>query len=106
MISLFYLGSEEKFCLVSFYTKVRLVVSQTSESDYSKPGRPPLVRLVKGQEVNLGCGALIIIAIIVAVCSGTGRMDLSPVLSRLDKMEQRMQAIEKKLDELNKKPEK
>jgi hypothetical protein len=80
-------------------------MSQPSDADVVPPGKPPLVRLVKGQEVNLGCGALIIIAIIVAVCSGTGRTDLSPVLNRLDKMEQRMQAIEKKLDELSKKPE-
>ena len=79
-------------------------MSQPSESDMSPPSRPPLVRLVKGQEVNLGCGALIIIAIIVAVCSGSGRTDLSPVITKLDKMDQRIQAIEKKLDELSKKP--
>jgi cell division protein FtsL len=81
-------------------------MSQPSTSDMSQPSKPPFVRLVKGQEVNLGCGALIIIAIIVAVCSGSARTDLSPVINKLDKMDQRIQAIEKKLDELSKKPEK
>jgi len=60
--------------------------------------------LAKGQEVNLGCGALIIIAIIVAVCSGAGKTDLGPVMRKLDQLDQRIQALEKKVDEINKKP--
>ncbi len=32
--------------------------------------RAPRVRLVKGQEVSLGCGTLILIALIVLFCSG------------------------------------
>jgi hypothetical protein len=79
-------------------------MDRPSQSDPSQPSKPPLVRLAKGQEVNLGCGALIIIAIIVAFCSGAGKTDLNPVMTKLDKIDQRMQAIEKKLDELSKKP--
>jgi hypothetical protein len=58
--------------------------------------------LAKGQEVNLGCGALIIIAIIVAMCSGAGKTDLGPVMNKLDQMDLRIQGLEKKLDEMNK----
>jgi Sec-independent protein translocase protein TatA len=34
------------------------------------------VRLAKGQEVSLGCGSLILIALIVLIFSGSGRGDL------------------------------
>jgi outer membrane murein-binding lipoprotein Lpp len=64
-----------------------------------------MVRLVKGQEVNLGCGALIVIAIIVAVCSGAGKTDLGPVMTKLDQLDQKVQRLEKKLDEISKKPQ-
>ena len=39
---------------------------------YGKPGpeEPPAVRLVQGQAVSLGCGTLILIAIIVSMFSG------------------------------------
>jgi hypothetical protein len=39
-----------------------------------EPGadRPPGVRLAKGQEVSLGCGTLILIALIVLIFSQTG----------------------------------
>jgi outer membrane murein-binding lipoprotein Lpp len=77
----------------------------TEISGSSEPTRPPLVRLAKGQEVNLGCGAVIIIAIIVAVCSGAGKTDLEPVMRKLDQLDQRIQALEKKVDEINKKPQ-
>ena len=79
-------------------------MTDPSQSDSSQSSRPPLVRLAKGQEVNLGCGALIIIAIIVAVCSGAGKTDLGPVMRKLDQLDQRIQALEKKVDEINKKP--
>jgi hypothetical protein len=36
------------------------------------PENPPRVQLVKGQEVSLGCGTLILIAIIVMIFSGQG----------------------------------
>jgi len=78
-------------------------MTDPSQSDSSQPSRPPLVRLAKGQEVNLGCGALIIIAIIVAVCSGAGKTDLGPVMRKVDQLDQRIQALEKKVDEINKK---
>lgn len=70
-----------------------------------RPGsqRAPLVRLAKGQEVGLGCGTLILIAIIVAFCSGKVNVDLSPVLSRLTDIDQRLQKLEQKLDQLDKK---
>ena len=79
-------------------------MSQPSQSDSSQPSKLPLVRLAKGQEVNLGCGALIIIAIIVAVCSGAGKTDLGPVMNKLNQMDQRILGLEKKLDEMDKKP--
>jgi hypothetical protein len=72
-------------------------------SDLSQPSGPPFVRLAKGQEVNLGCGALILIAIIVAICSGSGKTDLGPVMSKLDQIDQKIQRLEKKLDEMDKK---
>jgi hypothetical protein len=78
-------------------------MSQTSQADSSQPSGPPLVRLAKGQEVNLGCGALILIAIIVAVCSGAGKTDFGPVMAKLNQMDQRIQGLEKKLDEMDKK---
>lgn len=37
-----------------------------------RPERPPVVRLVKGQEVSLGCGTLVFIAIIVLIFGGRG----------------------------------
>jgi predicted transcriptional regulator len=62
--------------------------------------------LAKGQEVNLGCGALIIIAIIVAVCSGAGKTDLGPTERKLDEMDRKLQEIDKKIDEIAKRTKK
>lgn len=76
------------------------------------PERPPRVRLAKGQEVTLGCGTLILIAIIVAIFSNKSSVsvDISPVLSRLheidqkmQRMDQQLQKLEQKLDQLDKK---
>jgi hypothetical protein len=79
---------------------------QPDEPTPARPERTPLVRLVKGQEVNLGCGTLILIAIIVAICSGGGnrQTDLSPVLHRLDTVDRKLEQIEKQLDQLSRKP--
>ena len=40
------------------------------------PPKPGPVRLAKGQEVSLGCGTLILIAIIVLLCSGWRNRDV------------------------------
>jgi hypothetical protein len=56
--------------------------------------------------VNLGCGSLILIAIIVAVCSGGGR--LSTKLGSLDadiqKLDQKIDELGKAVDKLSNKP--
>jgi hypothetical protein len=57
--------------------------------------------LLKGQGVSLGCGALILIALIVAFFSP--RVDLAPVQSKLSEMDIRLQRLEEKLDQLSKK---
>jgi len=71
-------------------------------------------QLVKGQEVSLGCGTLILIALIVAFFSTSTKpmpnLDLSPVMNKLNEIEmnklneidQRLQRLERKLDELHK----
>jgi outer membrane murein-binding lipoprotein Lpp len=56
--------------------------------------------------VSLGCGSLILIAIIVAICSGGG--GLSSRIERLDNdvqnLEHRMDELTKAVDRLAKKP--
>lgn len=47
------------------------------------PERPQRVRLVHGQEVSLGCGTLILIAIIVMIFSRGGINDLEREVERL-----------------------
>ena len=80
-------------------------MSQPADSDYPPPQPTPFVRLARGQEVSLGCGTLILIALIVAVCSGgVGRTDLTPVLNRLNDLDRRMQQLEKKIDDLQNQP--
>ncbi len=63
-------------------------------------------QLVKGQEVSLGCGTLILIALIVAFFSTSTKpmpnLDLSPVMNKLNEIDQRLQRLERKLDELHK----
>jgi outer membrane murein-binding lipoprotein Lpp len=55
--------------------------------------------------VNLGCGSLILIALIVAVCSGGG--GLANKMERLDtdvqKLEKKIDKLEKAVDEANQK---
>ena len=50
-------------------------------SSVPDPGRPtadqpPVVRLVQGQQVSLGCGTLILIALIILIFGGAGKEDL------------------------------
>jgi hypothetical protein len=78
-------------------------MSQAIQPEPSPRPRPPLTSFAKGQEVSLGCGTLLLIAFIVALCSGAGKTDLGPVTSRLDEMQGRLQRLETKLDELSKK---
>jgi hypothetical protein len=47
--------------------------------------------------VNLGCGSLILIAIIVAICSGGGGLS-----NHLDRLDTDVQKLEKKIDQLGK----
>ncbi len=47
--------------------------------------------------VNLGCGSLILIAVIVAVCSGGGGLS-----GRIDRLDADVQQPERKIDELEK----
>jgi hypothetical protein len=60
--------------------------------------------------VNLGCGSLILIAIIVAVCSGggglSGRIDgrIDRLDSDIQKLENRIGDLAKAIDKLNNKP--
>jgi len=61
--------------------------------------RSPLLKLPRGRNVGLGCGTLILIAIIVAIFSRAGKSDLSQVTQKLDEMDQRIQRLEGKLDQ-------
>jgi hypothetical protein len=63
-----------------------------SETGSNQPAsqRPPLVRLARNQEVSLGCGSLIVIALIVLFCSGGGIANFS----------QEMRAVHSELAEL------
>ena len=46
---------------------------------------------MEGQRVSLGCGTLILIALIVLIFSDTGTPpDMAPILQRLDKIEDRL----------------
>jgi Sec-independent protein translocase protein TatA len=45
-------------------------------SEDASSGKPPKVRLAQGQEVSLGCGTLVLIALIVLIFSGRGAGDL------------------------------
>jgi outer membrane murein-binding lipoprotein Lpp len=47
--------------------------------------------------VNLGCGSLILIAIIVAICSGGGGLS-----ARIERLDADIQKLENKIEELGK----
>jgi hypothetical protein len=51
-------------------------MASAPESSRPPAERPPRVRLVKGQEVSLGCGTLILIALIVLIFGRGGTADL------------------------------
>jgi hypothetical protein len=76
-------------------------MAQGIQQDQPAPQRRSPVNLVQGQEVSLGCGTLILIALIVAFCSGGGRTDLSPVQQRLNDIDQRLPSVQQKLDAMD-----
>jgi outer membrane murein-binding lipoprotein Lpp len=47
--------------------------------------------------LNLGCGSLILIAVIVAICSGGGGL-----AGRIERLDADVQQLEKKIDDLGK----
>jgi len=51
-------------------------MSGAPEPSESAADKPPRVRLVEGQEVSLGCGTLILIALIVLIFGRGGTGDL------------------------------
>lgn len=56
-----------------------------------------------GQRVSLGCGTLILIALIVLIFSNAGRddrADMAPVLQKLEKIEGQLDDIERQLAQL------
>jgi len=55
-------------------------MSNSHESNPSPADPPPQVRLVQGQEVNLGCGTLILIALIVLIFGRSRTGDLEQQL--------------------------
>jgi hypothetical protein len=67
--------------------------------------KPARVWLAEGQNVSLGCGTLILIAIIVAIFSNRNSVDLAPVTSRLEVMDQKLQHLEQQLQKLDQKLE-
>jgi hypothetical protein len=80
-------------------------MSEPSTPDSPTRERVPLVRLAKGQEASLGCGTLILIALIVAFCSGGIRTpNLTPLEHRLDEIDRRLDRLERKIDEMKKVP--
>jgi len=48
-----------------------------------KQKKPQIVRFVRGREVSLGCGTLVIIALIVLFCSGLGNREVQKEVSQL-----------------------
>jgi hypothetical protein len=77
------------------------------QPNQAESGKPGIVAMAKGQEVSLTLGTLILIAIIVAFCSGAGgKTDMGPTERKLDAMDRKLQEIEKKIDEIGKKTKK
>jgi hypothetical protein len=56
-------------------------------------------------QVTLGCGTLVLIALIVMFFSGKPLTDLSPVLNRLNEVDRKLDRLQDKLDELSRKLE-
>jgi hypothetical protein len=73
----------------------------STEANSSRPpaDNPPPVRLVKGQEVSLGCGTLILIALIVSFVGRGGTEDLTREVGELRSgMGQLKKAVEAKTE--------
>lgn len=51
-------------------------MSTSFDPDFPPADQLPKVRLVQGQEVSLGCGTLILIALIVLIFGRSGTRDL------------------------------
>jgi hypothetical protein len=69
--------------------------------DVGPEKQPPPQAMVKGQEVSLGCGTLILIAVIVMFFSNNSRHDraaLAPVLKKLEAIEQKLDALETRME--------
>ena len=59
------------------------------------------------QKVQLGCGTLILIALIVILFSNSGRheqADLGPVLQKLDTIDRKIDQLERHVQDLKAKP--
>jgi len=68
------------------------------EIEPTQPPRVPWWKLDLTQHgVNLGCGSLILIAIIVAICSGGGGLS-----GRIERLDSDIQKLEKRIDDLGK----
>ena len=80
-------------------------MSHADEPIQPRREKPPRVWLAPGQDVSLGCGTLILIAIIVAIFSNRNSVDLAPVTSKLDVMDQKLQRLEQQLQRLDQKLE-
>lgn len=67
------------------------------------PEKPPRVRLVQGQEVSLGCGTLILLAIIIALLTQPKLGELAREVHRLhSEMKELKEATEKNTQEIRK----
>jgi Sec-independent protein translocase protein TatA len=72
-----------------------------STSDSSLPANPPRERPMKGQEVSLGCGTLILIAVIVMLFSGRGTGDLEREVKALrSQVDEIKQAVDRQTSEI------
>jgi len=58
-------------------------MSASSDFEQPIPTKPARVKLVQGQEVSLGCGTLIIIALIVLFCGGFATRGVQEDVSQL-----------------------
>ncbi len=65
-------------------------MSQTNPSNETPAEDPPRMHLAQSQEVNLGCGALCLIAIIVMIFSG----------SDTDELERELRAVRSEIQQL------
>ncbi len=64
--------------------------------------KPPKVQLLKGQEVSLGCGTLIVIALIVVMCGGLGTRDIeSELRSTTSEVRELKKAVEAQTKQLS-----